>query len=622
MCGIAGILAFSDSFRVDDDLLRRMSARIAHRGPDGAGQHLVTPANISPTTPLVALAHCRLAVLDPDPRADQPFFDQSGRSIIFNGEIYNFHELRQQIAGVNWRTTGDTEVLLAACAAWGAKAIDRLNGMYAFAFWDPATQSLLLARDRMGQKPLYYAHQPGGFLAFASEPGALLEIPWLGRDIDDTALRQYLAWGFIPDGTIYRSIRKLPPGCSLACTGGQIRIERYFRPNAPLITARDEPEAVAQTRDLVLRAVRRQLVSDVPLGCFLSGGIDSSIVAAAMRHVLGPAGQVLTFTVGFDDPAYDESQHAAEVAAHLHTKHERFVVRPNAAEDLPRLAAAFAEPFGDSSALPTHYLSLVTRQRVKVALSGDGGDELFGGYDRYRALLLSQLFSPFAPVARLAAALLPGWHPKSFGVRARRLAASLHLPPDRRYASYLRIFDDDMLDQLAPPHSGDAVTTRFAELQAAGRGLVESALAVDREIYLPEDLLAKVDRCSMLHALEVRSPFMDHELVHFAASLPAAQLLRGGGKRLLRLAFAADLPASVFRRPKMGFAVPIGQWFRDALRPMLHDLLLAKSGFCAQHLQVPTLTRLLDEHDTRHTDHAQRLYALLMLELWSGSTNK
>ncbi len=619
MCGIAGILSFSDSFRVDEDILRRMSARIAHRGPDGAGHELLIPPAISTATPLVALVHRRLAVLDPSERADQPFSDPAGHCIVFNGEIYNFRELRPQIAGVNWRTTGDTEVLLAACAAWGNAAVEKLNGMFAFAAWNPASQSLLLARDRMGQKPLYYAHQPGGFLAFASEPGALLEIPWLDRDIDDGALRQYLAWGFVPDGTIYRSIHKLPPGGLLTCAGGEIRIERYFQANVPLTAARNEPDAVAQTRDLVLRSVQRQLVSDVPLGCFLSGGIDSSIVAAAMRRALGPDGQVLTFTIGFDDPAYDESPHAAEVAAHLHTQHERFIVQPNAAEDLPRLAAAFAEPFGDSSALPTHYLSMVTRQRVKVALSGDGGDELFGGYDRYRAMLVGQMLSLMSPVARLAASLLPGWRPKSLGVRARRFAASLHLPPGQRYASYLRIFDDATIDQLAPPHAADPVTTRFAEFHAAGRGIIESALAVDREIYLPEDLLAKVDRCSMLHALEVRSPFMDHELVYFAASLPAAQLLRGGGKRLLRLAFAPDLPASVFRRRKMGFAVPIGDWFRRDLRPMLHDLLLATTGFCAQRLHVPTIARLLEEHDTHRTDHTQRLYALLMLELWSKS---
>jgi asparagine synthase (glutamine-hydrolysing) len=563
--------------------------------------------------------HRRLAVLDPNARADQPFSDPSARRIVFNGEIYNFRDLRAQIAGVNWRTTGDTEVLLAACAAWGDAAIAELNGMFAFAVWNPAVQSLLLARDRMGQKPLYYAHRPGGFLAFASEAGALLEIPWLDRAIDDNALRQYLAWGFVPEGTIYRSIRKLPPGCFLTCSGGEVRIQRYFQPNAPPITVRDEPDAIARTRDLVLRAVQRQLVSDVPLGCFLSGGVDSSIVAAAMRHALGHDGQVLTFTIGFDDPAYDESLHAAEVAAYLHTEHGRFIVHPNAAEDLPRLAAAFAEPFGDSSALPTHYLSTVTRQRVKVALSGDGGDELFGGYDRYRAIRFSQWFSPIAPLTRAVAALLPGWHPKSPGVGARRLAASLHLPPGHRYASYLRIFDDVMLGQLFPSHGDDVVAIRFAELHAAGRNVVESALAVDREVYLPEDLLAKVDRCSMLHALEVRSPFMDHELVHFAASLPATLLLRGGGKRLLRLAFAPDLPASVFRRRKMGFAVPIGEWFRHDLRSMLHDLLLGRSGFCASRLHRPTISRLLEEHDTRRTDHTQRLYALLMLELWSRS---
>jgi len=445
----------------------------------------------------------------------------------------------------------------------------------------------------------------------------------------------YLMWGYVPrnDATIYRAIEKVPPSSWLKIVpGGEIESGKYFDANDPPAgEARSAEKMVSRTRHLVMQAVKRQLVSDVPLGCFLSGGVDSSIIAAAMKAV---GQKVLTFSIGFDDPRYDETRYAAAVARHLGTEHRQFIVRPNAAEDLPRLAAVFGEPFGDSSALPTHYLSRETRKFVKVALSGDGGDEMFGGYDRYRAMALGEKVGALPRgILQLAGPMqrLPGTHPKSPITRLKRFLATIDLPAAERYASYLRLFDqaeisallnEDWLAHASADESERVVRERFEELAGPPMGakyfdrdVVAAAAAVDREIYLPEDLLAKVDRCSMLHALEVRSPFLDHELVHFASALPSEMLIGGGSKRLLREAFTADLPGFVFRRKKMGFAVPIGKWFRTSLREMVHDALTAKDSFAAGHFKKNEVERLLDEH-ARGRDHSQRLYALLMLELW------
>jgi asparagine synthase (glutamine-hydrolysing) len=650
MCGLAGIVAWDDRFHILPPTLDALSSRIAHRGPDGVGQLLSHDHEATALHPQAGLVHRRLAIIDLDPRSDQPFTDGSRRWVIFNGEIYNYRDLRAELEKLDpqytWRTSGDTEVLLRAYAAWGERGVEHLNGMFAFAIWDEPTATLLLARDRLGQKPLYIAYaergaevsrgrppQPGGAesmgaVAFASELPALLAIPWVGRTVANDALVEYLQWGYIPSPlTIFEGVWRLKPATTVAVTRTGAIERTYFDPNKPGADT-ESRDPVARTRELLTQAVRRQLVADVPIGCFLSGGIDSSIVTAAMKAA---AGNVLTFSIGFDDPLYDESRHAAAVAAHLGTKHHAFTVRPEAAADLPRIASAFGEPFGDSSALPTYYLARETRQHVKVALSGDGGDELFGGYDRYRAMALGQrlrgLLTPIPwKVISPLSTFLPGTHPKSRLARAKRLLGPLPLPAHQRYSSYLRLMDDLLLRELLQPAvrdyfwlEWDRMATHFdAASLTAGRGPVEAALAVDRLYYLPDDLLAKVDRCSMQFALEVRSPFMDHDLVSFAAGLREPMLLKGGGKRLLREAFAPDLPAEVFTRPKMGFAVPIGQWMREGgeLNTMLRDLLLAERSFAAANFERDALERLIDFHERGIEDHSQRLYALLMLELW------
>lgn len=632
MCGIAGVVTWSEQFRIRRETLEAMSARIAHRGPDAEGILLNHETEISRDRPQVGLVHRRLAILDLDPRANQPFTDNRGRWIVFNGEIYNFLDLRRELQALKpdyaWRTTCDTEVLLVAYDTWGEKCVDHLNGMFSFAIWDPFVGGLFCAIDRMGQKPLYWAAAASGeAVAFASELSALRRVPWVGKEVDPSSLTSYLHFGYIAaPQTIYSQVFKFAPATSGTLSPGGSRFATYFDPNVSRVMSVGD-KASRTTRSLLQQAVSRQLVSDVPLGCFLSGGVDSSVIAALIQRDSGGRG-VHTFSIGFDDPRYDETEFAAAVAKHLRTEHHEFTVRPNAVADLPGLAEVFGEPFGDSSALPTHYLARETRYFVKVALSGDGGDELFGGYDRYRAVQLAQRLGAVASTVDALQPLwkrLPGTHPKSRSARLKRLLGTLGLPPAERYLSYVQLFDMGQIEDLLrdrevldgdPP--GQFASQLYNDI-AQTTDPVRAALAVDRRTYLPNDLLVKVDRASMFHALEVRSPFMDHELVTFAAGLTTGQLLQGGGKRMLREAFAADLPAWVFKRKKQGFAVPIGEWFRGALRPMLHDLLFSYDSFTFTHLRERNVARIVEEHDNGTADHSQRLYALLMLELWNRS---
>ncbi len=606
MCGIAGIVSTNPQQRITRDLLRVMAARIAHRGPDGEGVWLNHEDEPSEGRPQVGFAFRRLAVLDCDERAMQPMSTPDGRcTLVFNGEIYNFRELREQLPDVQWRTTGDTEVLLHALATWGEAALEKLVGMFAIAFWDG--NRLLLARDRMGQKPLYITGDKDT-IVFASELGSLRQWPGFDSTIGADHLLAYLRYGYVGD-SIHQHVSQLAPGHMF--DGVQRR--PFWRPRwrASIERPYSNDDAVARTRALVESAVRLQLVSDVPLGVFLSGGVDSSVIALAARR----AGPVKTFAIAFADPRYDESAYAREVADHLDTEHHEFHVDINAAEILPALARTFGEPFGDSSALPTYCLAQQARQHVTVALSGDGGDELFGGYDRYVAMHAGRHGRLLAPLAPLGRRMERG-HPKARLTRIGRFLAASGLSHEARYRRYVALFDDELLPALRAREIARPQVTSFEGFLSALHSPMLAAMAWDRQQYLPMDLLTKVDRCSMRHALEVRSPFMDHALVEFAMGLTVDQLIGGGKKRLLRAAFAADLPEAVFKRPKMGFAVPIGEWFRSSLRSMLRDHLFAQGSFARAHFAMPVVEKLVEEHETQRRDHSQRLYALLMLELW------
>lgn len=616
MCGIAGLISFDSRFAPDEAVLRGMSTCIAHRGPDGEGIEVIQGTQVTG-----GLIHRRLAILDPDPRSNQPFAaEYLGRKlwITFNGEIYNYRELRRrlevELPEFPWRTTGDTEVLLASYFAWGEKCVNELLGMFALVILDEQAASVFAARDRMGQKPLYYALAPDrGAIAFASELASLTRVPWVDLNVSDDALMQYLSYGYIaPPDTIYAGVRKLPAATCLMLTRSSVVFRSYFDPNAPV---RKTADPVGEVRQLLSVAVESQLVSDVPLGCFLSGGIDSSIVSLlASQSLAGKGGGKLrTFTARFEDSRYDESAHAEQVARHLDTDHHTFTISPDAAEDLPTLAKSYGEPYADSSCLPTYYLARETRHHVKVALAGDGGDELFAGYDRYRAMALAEKIGFLGHLAGPLAERLAGGHPKSRLTRIGRFLAAAQLTAPKRYEAWVRLFPPGMLG--SPPLSGSV-----AGVPLPSGDSVTAALALDRMTYLEGDLHTKVDRASMLVNLEVRAPFMDHHLVGFAASLSRRDLLTGGKKGLLRRAFAHELPAAVFKRKKMGFAVPIGEWFRTSLRDMLTSYLLASNSFCIGRFGAAPLDSLLSEHQTGQVDHTQRLFALLMLELWHQNT--
>jgi asparagine synthase (glutamine-hydrolysing) len=614
MCGIAGVVAWDEKYRVKREQLQRLADALAHRGPDGEGFYVnFEDRQITSANPQCGFAFRRLAIIDPDPRSNQPF-RIGDLALVFNGEIYNYRELRAEISQLRpdyqWRTQGDAEVLLMSYQVWRQECVERLNGMFALAVWDDQTKSLFLARDRMGQKPLYVASHAGA-VAFSSELGALRRLPCHHAAISLPDVAHYLAYGYTLD-SIYRGVKQAPPGSWLTFSGAGATAHRYFDADVH-VSPPAEPQR--STRRLVEQAVTRQLVSDVPLGVLLSGGIDSSVVAACARR----CGPLHTFSIAFDDPRYDERSCAAAVAKHLGTEHHEFLVRPRSAEDLPVLAAVFGEPFADSSMIPTHYLAREARRSVTVALGGDGGDELFGGYGRYRAVRLAyrmQRLVPelvHGPLSRLA-----GGDPKATATRVGRFFKSLSLPAGARYASYLRYFDDHVIANLLrePVQWKDDVACTFDRHAERAAGPAEAALACDRMTYLPADLLTKVDRAGMLHALEVRCPFMDHELVQFAGGLTSGQLFNGGPKRMLREAFAQDLPDFVFKRPKMGFAVPIGDWFRADLRPMLRENLFASDSFGKQHFNMKVVERMVEEHESQRVDHSQRLYALMMLELW------
>lgn len=632
MCGIAGIIAWDERYRTSPGVLSLLSAAIAHRGPDGERLWFNRKDHeITLDAPQAALAFRRLAIIDPDERSMQPFTIGS-KTIVFNGEIYNYRELRAELTAVrpdhNWATEGDTEVLLLAYDTWREAALAKLNGMFAFAVWDEDNGSLFLARDRMGQKPLYWTTASAGtatVIAFASEIGALRRLPWFDKTISRPSLEHYLRYGYVEGSaghTIYQSTSQLPPRtCVLWQHGKQLWSKQYYDPN--IAETGNPVYTPARTRELVAKAVRRQLVSDRPLGVFLSGGMDSSIIAACAQA----DSPTQTFSIGFEDMRYDETSFARQVAEHLGTTHETFVVRPDAVQDLPKLAVVYGEPFADSSALPTHYLSRETRQHVTVALSGDGGDELFGGYERYRAMNWDRTVRllPMWLRTKLAHDFADGrasGHPKSLASRMKRFFQTIDLGANGRYASYVRLFNPQMIADLMRE---DAVDLHYVDYIAGsldafmgGRDPVQAALALDRVTYLPNDLLTKVDRASMLHNLEVRSPFMDHELVTFAAGLSTADLLKGGPKRMLREAFAKFLPKWVFTRRKMGFAVPIGEWLRDdaGLKSMLNDALFGHDSFAIEHFDINVVHQLVDEHTSGRQEHGQRLYALLMLELW------
>ena len=616
MCGITGIVDLTGR-PVDGALLRSMTTVIAHRGPDG--DDIVCRGS-------AGLGHRRLAIIDLV-TGDQPMVSDDGLiRITFNGEIYNFRELRRDLEarGAKFRTESDTEVILRAYEAHGPECVQRLRGMFAFAILDERARRLVLARDRAGIKPLVYAWD-GRRLLFASEIKAILEDPSVGRDLDLDALGEYLTFHYVPaPRTIFTAIRKLPPASTLVLSldGGEPVVSRYWSLRFAPDVRVTEGEWIERLRAELTDAVRCHMISDVPIGAFLSGGLDSSTVVALMAQASGAP--VRTFSIGFDETDFDELRFARQVATRYGTDHYELVVKPNALEVLPRLAWHFDEPFADSSAIPTYYVSKITREHVTVALSGDGGDENFAGYRRYaRALALHERFDRGAgrltrPLLRLASQLLP------VGAPGQALAGMLGAGPLERYFRLVtyqrretlrRLLSDDVAARVGSASS----PALFARLAAEGDtpDYVSTLQHIDLATYLPGDILAKVDAMSMAVSLESRVPLLDHRLMEFLATVPSTFKLRNGrGKYLLQRAMAQDLPGEILTRRKMGFGVPLGAWFRRELRDMARDVLLGAQARERGLFRPSEVESLLATHDSGRRDCSARLWSLICFELW------
>jgi asparagine synthase (glutamine-hydrolysing) len=601
VCGICGIASPDGA---DRDRLARMSATLAHRGPDSDGVLVDGP---------VGLAARRLAIIDLE-HGDQPLTNEDGTvHVVQNGEIYNYAELRERLErdGHRFASDGDTEVLVHAYEQWGTAFAGKLRGMFAVAIWDATRRRLLLARDRFGIKPLYY-RAAGTTLEFASELRALPR-----GEIDLDALEAFLAFNSIPAPlSIFREVRKLPPGHLLVWEGAEPRLERYARPGPlPERTDADEAELVEELRARLRDSVRTHLVADVPVGVLLSGGVDSGVLAALAAQE--SAEPVRTFSIGFEEASFDELDGARAVAARYGTIHRELVLRPDAALLLPALAEAFDEPFADSSALPTYLVSRLAAEDVKVALSGEGGDELFGGYYTYAADLLALRVGGLAPLARPLVERLPtSTRRVSLDYKAKRFVRGAHLPPLERHHAWKEIFAPELRAELTgrahPFDPVDLYRARFAE--TAGADLLARLQDVDFGIYLVDDLLVKTDRASMAHSLEARVPFMDTAIANFAFSLPRRHKVRGLQKKvLLRKAAAPLLPDAVTHGRKRGFSIPAAAWLRGELEPFARETLaeVGRQGF----FDSAVATRLLDDHVAGREDRSRQLWGLLSFTL-------
>jgi asparagine synthase (glutamine-hydrolysing) len=620
MCGIVGIVR-NDGKAVDEQLLARMNNAIRHRGPDEDGFYINGSAG---------LAMRRLAIIDLK-SGQQPIHNADRSSwIVFNGEIYNYLELREKLEklGHTFYTNSDTEAIIHAYDQFGTDCPNHLRGMFAFAIWNERTQELFLARDRVGKKPVLYA-DINGQLIFGSEFSALLLHPDVSRDIQPEALDYYLSFMCIPAPlTAYRAIRKLEPGHWLRWRNGNIEIQRYWQPDFTKKLKISEEEAGERTVELLREAVRVRLMSEVPLGAFLSGGIDSSAVVALMSQESSE--RVKTFSIGFEEQDFSELHHARRVAEHVGAEHHEFIVRPDAVEVLPLLVEHYGEPYADSSAVPTYYVAKETRKHVTVALNGDGGDESFAGYERYIAMGLTEKYRKLPYffrelLIRNAVNLFPTDPTKRSKIKsAQRLLAVVERNKSGRYMHWMSTFNDETKQPLYSDffreQTKGANATGVLETwmqRANGIGVVDALLLTDQMTYLPNDLLVKVDIATMAVSLEARSPFLDHHVIEFAASLPQnLKLRRLTGKYLLKKVLRKLLPSENLNRRKMGFGVPIGHWFRGKMQPFLREVVLSDKALRRGLFKPETVRQLVELHTRGERDHSHQLWTLLMLELW------
>jgi asparagine synthase (glutamine-hydrolysing) len=613
VCGICGRLALHAAGRPDPAIVRQMNERLRHRGPDSSGELIDGP---------VVLAMRRLAIIDLD-GGEQPIANETGDvHVVCNGEIVNFRQLRDRLEreGHRFATGSDTEVIAHLYEQHGDGFVGELRGMFALALWDARRRRLLLARDRFGIKPLYYARNADA-LTFASELRALSCAPDVEDEIDHDALEAYLAFNSIPaPRSILRGVRKLPPGHLLVAQDGAIALSRYARPGPPPAAAmlRGTPEELAEELlDRLRDSVRAHMVSDVPVGVLLSGGVDSGALTALAAAEVG---QVSTFSIGFEERSFDELRRARLVAQRYGTDHHEEIVRPDPQALLEQVSSACDEPLGDSSALPAYLVARLASAHVKVVLSGEGADELFGGYHTYVADLLGGRLGPAGPALRLVADRLPSSSRRvSFDYRLRRFAGGLGRPPLERHHAWKEIFSPQARRELLGAREGadplDVWRERYAE--TAGAEPLARLQDVDLGPYLVDDLLFKADRTSMAHSLETRVPFLDAQLAEFALALPRALRVHGTTKkRLLRDAVAGLLPAEIARGPKRGFSIPAAAWLRGDLQPLARELLSPEALRRDGLFDPAVVGRLLDRHVARREDLSRPIWGLMTFVLW------
>lgn len=644
MCGICGEINFSNE-GVKAGTIPRMCKVLAHRGPDDEGMVHIRGDRVLETTKSlqgylsgngfeVGLGHRRLSIIDLSEAAHQPMCNEDGTVwIVFNGEIYNFQEIGESLRkkGHQFKSKSDTEVILHAYEEWRVECLDHFRGMFAFAIWDSKSQRLFIARDRLGKKPLVYFRDKGRF-AFASEIKALLQLPEVERKVDNSALHHYLTYQYVPcPDTIFEGIKKLPPAHYLLYDRhGDIKIERYwklhFNPGDQSHT--DPREWEDRIRTELEEAIKLRLISDVPLGAFLSGGVDSSVVVGLMSKL--NTKPVKTFSIGFEEREFDEVSYATLVSQYYCTEHRNFIIKPNVIEILPKLVWYYNEPFADSSAIPTYYLANVTKDYVKVVLTGDAGDENFAGYPRYQRSKWVNLFTRL-PV-KLRRDLLPyslrvlsvlRWREKTLN-RLADFMESLSTDYARNYIEQIKIFNAKEKENIYTDHFRKQVekddpfcflSSKFQESDT--KDLLEQLLYVDMNSYLPDDLLAKMDIATMANSLEARVPFLDHKFMEFVCRIPFQLKLRGNeSKYILKKAFEGLLPEAILVRKKMGFAVPISRWFRKELKNYVFEILLDHRTLNRGYFKREGMERLLSDHMTMRYDHSSRIWALLFLEMW------
>lgn len=623
MCGIAGFLTNKNDALNEQHLLT-MGNAIAHRGPDANGEYLDDH---------VGLCHRRLSILDLSPAGNQPMFSDDGNvAIVFNGEIYNFLDIRKDLEakGVTFRSGTDTEVIIKLYEQEGVNCLTHLNGMFAFALWDKTKQELFIARDRLGKKPLYYYQDPDcpEQFAFGSEIKAILTLPRIKRELRLDAVHDFFAYQYVPDPkSIFTHIHKLPPANYMIVKDGNVIIEEYWQVSFAKQTNQDEKQSISQLQNIIKETTKRRMISDVPLGAFLSGGVDSSGIVATMSGLSSTP--VKTCTIAFDNEKYNEAQFAESIAKQYETEHHEFLVHQNVADTLEHIVSFFDEPFADPSLVPTFFVSELARKEVTVAIAGDGGDEVFAGYEKYTTDFIENQWRENFP-KWMRKSVFPTLASVSGAInltpfkRAKSLFTSLSVSPEMGFYITNSQLNDEQWEMLVKPevkktlgrYHPSKITLDFYKA-ADGPDHLSKILYTDMKTYLTGGILVKVDRMSMANSLEVRAPILDKEIIEYAATLPSDLKFRDKEKKYaLKEAFKPLLSDDILYRKKMGFSVPLAHWFRDEIKDIAHKYLVTEVKGLSQVFQLSAVNKLWQEHQNEQHDHSALLWSMLMFEMW------